>query len=290
MNAWLIKNKYIISDNFYKLCDILVSTAKKHNINLTIYDNINIISVLSENKFNKPDFVLFWDKDVKLASYIESKGIRLFNKSEAIKICDDKSLTYLALLKEKINMPKTIFSPLIYYHSLSEEKDFINFVEKHLGYPFVYKECLGSFGQQVYLINNSDEFCYHINKSGINPFICQEYIKTSTGRDLRLYVVGDKVLGAMKRENKNGDFRANIELGGIGSKYVATDEQIDMAKKVTKILDLDFAGVDILFGENGKPILCEVNSNAYFVGFNNILSINVADYIFDYIRNEISNM
>lgn len=287
MKAWLVKNKYLVSENFTKLEEIILKSAKEHKVDITVYNNIEIINVLSEKNYEKPDFVLFWDKDVKLASFIESQDIKIFNSSTAIKTCDDKSLTYLALINADIMMPKTIFSPLIYYHSLSDESDFIDFVEKHLNYPFVYKECVGSFGMQVYLVNDRDEFIKRIINSGINPFICQEYIMTSKGRDLRLYVVGDEVVGTMKRENKNGDFRANIELGGIGTKYEANDRQKALAIKAVKTLDLDFAGVDILFGKDDEPLLCEVNSNAYFVGFNETTGLNVADKIFEYILKKV---
>ena len=283
MKAWFIKNKYFISDNFLKLEKLVIESAKRNNICLTIFDNIDVIKVLSEKKYEKPDFVLFWDKDIKLASFIESEGIKVFNSSNSIKICDDKSLTYLSLLKENIKQPKTIFSPLIYYHSLANEETFISFVTSHLRFPFVYKECVGSFGKQVYLINDVKEFKDRIVSSGINPFFCQEFIKNSFGKDLRLYVVGDKVVGSMKRENFSGDFRANIELGGIGSKYDANENQKNMAIIAVKKLKLNFAGVDILFGENDEPILCEVNSNAYFVGINKVVDAHIEDYIFDYI-------
>ena len=286
MYSWLITNKYFVSNNFNTIKDLLLNSAKENNIMMDVFNNIEIIDILSSNNFKKPDFVLFWDKDIKLAKYIENCGIRVFNSSYSIRICDDKSLTYLYLL-DVVRQPKTIFSPLIYYHSLADDDEFINLAISKLKFPFIFKECFGSFGKQVYLINSKNELVEKIRNAGNFPFIMQEYIKESYGKDLRVYVVGDKIVGAIKRENINGDFRANIEIGGKAYKYDLNSEEKDMALKVAKHLKLDFCGVDILFGKDNTPILCEVNSNAYFLGMNNSLNIKVEDEIIKYIINEI---
>lgn len=287
MFAWLITNKYYISDNFLQLKKLLFNSAKKNGIELKEFSNVNAMFELSKNKFEKPAFVLFWDKDIKLAKYIESEGIKVFNNSKSIYLCDDKSLTYITLRNKNIKQPKTIFSPLIYYHNLSNDNEYIDFVVKTLRLPFVFKECFGSFGQQVYLINDVDDLKKRISSSDVWPYIMQEFINTSFGRDLRIYVVGDKVVGGMLRRNTNGDFRANIEIGGEGTKYKINDKQKEIALSAVKNLGLDFAGVDLLFGENEEPILCEVNSNAYFTGFNKAVETSVEDYIFDYILDYI---
>ena len=287
MFAYLIKNKYIISKNFDKLLSYFIKASNTYDVELSVVNNIEAINIFAKKGFRKPDFVIFWDKDVKLAKYLESIGIKVFNSAESIRLCDDKSLTYLNLNNAGINQPKTVFSPLIYYHSLSEDREYIDFLLSYFTFPFVFKECFGSFGQQVYLIHNKDELVDRIKKCDVWPFIIQEFIKESAGRDLRIYVVGDKVIGAMKRENKNGDFRANIEIGGMASRYVPNELEIDLALKASKELKLSFCGVDILFGSGNKPILCEVNSNAYFVKFNEIFNLNVADNIFEYIISTI---
>ena len=283
MFAYLIKNKYIISKNFDKLLEYFIEAANNHNVDLQVVNNIEAIEIFSKKDFKRPDFVIFWDKDVKLAKYLESIGIKVFNSSESIRLCDDKSLTYLSLNNLGFKQPKTVFSPLIYYHNLAEDDEYIDFILSHFSFPFVFKECFGSFGQQVYLINSKEELIDRIKKCDVWPFVIQEFIKESKGRDLRIYVVGDKVVGAMKRENKNGDFRANIEIGGVASKYEANKLEKELALKVAKELKLNFCGVDILFGEGDDRILCEVNSNAYFTKFNEILGINVADLILDHI-------
>ena len=287
MNAWLITNKYFISKSFENLKKLFIESAKNHNIDLRVYNNLEVINILSKNNYFKPSFVLFWDKDVKLANYIELQGIKVFNSSNSIRLCDDKSLTYLKLLNSNIKQPKTLFSPLLYYHNAAEDDDFINFIISKFKFPFVFKECFGSFGQQVYLVNNIDELKNKIKSVDVWPYIIQEFIKSSYGKDLRLYVVGGEVKASMKRENTAGDFRANIEVGSHGIIYNPNYKQIEMAVKVSKELGLDFGGIDLLFGENDEPIFCEANSNAYFNELNKVANVKIEDYIFDYIVNSI---
>ena len=96
----------------------------------------------------------------------------------------------------------------------------------------------------------------------------------------------DRVVTAMERINEN-DFRANITNGGRMKKYAPTKEQREMVLLVCRELHLDFAGVDILFGKEGEPILCEVNSNAHFKNIYDCTGVNVADHIIQYIKEKI---
>ena len=104
------------------------------------------------------------------------------------------------------------------------------------------------------------------------------------GRDIRLQVVGDKVIAAMLRENKD-DFRANLTNGGSATDY--TDKVSaawkQMALDACRVLNLDFAGVDILFGPDGEPVLCEVNSNAHFKNLFDCTGVNAAEAIIKHI-------
>ena len=283
MKAWLITNKYFISDSFLLLKKHLVESANKKGIELIEYNNVDVVKTIYNANYSKPNFVLFWDKDVKLASFLESDGIKVFNSSESIKLCDDKSLTYLRLRNKGIKMPKTFFSPLLYYHNILEDDTILDYIINELSFPFVFKECFGSFGKQVYLINNKEEFIEKIKCVDCWPYIMQEFIKSSFGKDLRVYVVGDKCIASMKRENTSGDFRANIEIGSCGSIYEINNEQKELAIKVVKELGLTFGGIDLLFDEDDSPIFCEANSNAYFNEINKIVNIKIEDHIFDYI-------
>ena len=287
MLAWLVTNKYYVSDSFLNIVNSFIEASKKLNIKLVVQNNVDLRNLLFKRNYEKPNFVIFWDKDVKLASMIENEGIRVFNSSESIRICDDKSLTYLKLCNSGIKQPKTIISPLLYFHSILENEDFIDFVVSELKFPLVFKECFGSFGKQVFLIKSKEELIATIKSVNDRPFILQEFIQSSFGKDLRVYVVGDKIVAAMKRFNDTGDFRANIEAGSKGEPYTLNDKQTEMALTVAKTLKLDYAGIDLLFGNNDEPIFCEANSNAYFNAINRVNSINIENYILEYAINHI---
>ena len=282
MCGYFIYNRQLVSDKFIKLFDCFKEESKRLNIDLAFVDNVNANILFSDNKFEIKDFVIFWDKDVKLCKLLEDSGHKVFNNRISIEICDDKSKTYISLLNRNINQPTTIISPLIFNNSIVNNNDFIDYSVDKLSFPIVVKECFGSFGQQVYLAKDRKELAVILDKLGCKPFILQEFISTSFGKDIRVEVVGDEVVATVMRENKN-DFRANITNGGTAYNYNLNNKQKEMALKVTKILDLHFAGVDILFGENDEPILCEVNSNAYPINVQNITGVNIVSKILEYI-------
>ena len=91
----------------------------------------------------------------------------------------------------------------------------------------------------------------------------------------------------MLRYNKD-DFRSNISNGGAGSKYEPKPSYIELAEKASKALGLDFAGVDVLFGENDEPIICEINSNPQFKSTLDATGVNLAEHIASYIINKIN--
>lgn len=291
MQGWLVVNGYLKSEKFQEIYRWLMDAAKKEDIYLREIPNDQLDSILPANPQNinwkeRPDFVLFWDKDVKLARLLEREGFRVFNCADGIEACDDKALTFIRLKNKNIKMPKTFIAPMTFD---KEYKDytFVLQVEGSLGYPMVIKENKGSFGEQVYLVRNYYEAMEKIKEIGHDEFIMQEYIECSKGRDVRLHVVGEEVVTAMERVNEN-DFRANITNGGTMKNYVPTKAQKDMALSVCRALGLDFAGVDILFGKDNEPILCEVNSNAHFKNIYDCTGVNVAEYIIRYIKENIS--
>ena len=99
-------------------------------------------------------------------------------------------------------------------------------------------------------------------------------------------MVGDQVIAAIERRNEHGDFRANIEHGGVASAYAPTAQESALALAACRALGLDFGGVDLLEAEDG-PVVCEVNSNAHFAGLISATGVNPADHIMQYIRRAV---
>ena len=154
-------------------------------------------------------------------------------------------------------------------------------------FPLVVKKSYGSFGMGVQLVHGMPELQKIAQEFLYQPHFYQRYIAQSGGRDIRVIVIGGKAIGAMERVARKGEFRSNIELGGEGRNIVLSAPYRETAERAAKALGLDYCGVDLLETENG-PILCEVNSNAFFEGFENVTGIDVAaayaKYICDCIK------
>ena len=149
----------------------------------------------------------------------------------------------------------------------------------------VIKEAYGSFGAQVYLASDKQTAQNIIAKIDWKPFIMQEYISESYGRDIRVNVVGGKVVCAMKRENDK-DFRSNITGGGKASRVSLTKEQETLALSACQAVGADFAGVDILLGKD-TSLVCEVNTNPHFRSTLDCTGVDLSEYIMRYILERI---
>ncbi len=284
--GWLVVNHFLQTNKFTDLYERLSRGAEKAGLSLTVKTGSELLCCISHGfvhpQENLPDFVLFWDKDIRLAQMLENMGLKLFNSAKAIALCDDKSLTHMAL-EGFVPMPKTICAPMTYPGVGYTDTSFVKDAVVVLGLPMVIKECFGSFGAQVYLCHTEKEAEDKVKELAGQPFIMQSFIAESFGKDLRLQVVGDRVIAAMLRYNEKGDFRAGITSGGSMTPYEPSEEQCALAVSVCKKLGLDFAGVDFLFGEDGEMILCEVNSNAHFKNLYDCTGVDAATEIMSYI-------
>lgn len=282
MVGWLVVNHFLNTPKFHELYAWIERSAQAEGVELVRKTNVELATQLLASD-ERPDFVMFWDKDVRLAQLLEARGVRCFNNARAIEVCDDKALTYSTLAATDIRQPKTIVVPKAYAAVEWAETGFADKAIVCLGLPLVAKLCFGSFGTQVQLIKSRDELLRFLDEAGTEPAILQEFIAESKGRDARIQVVGGEVVAAMQRTAAEGDFRSNLTNGGSAVPYEPTPEQAAFAIDVCDQLQLDFAGVDIMFGEGGAPILCEVNSNAHFVNLSNVTGIDVGAAIMRYV-------
>ena len=282
MKAWLVVNTFMRTVKFNNLYNMLSLAFKKHNVDLEVKTASDISLEVNQPILNKPDFALFWDKDIYLAKRLENEGIKLFNNAKAVELCDNKILMYQELARSGVRIPRTFIAPKTFEGLNYTSRDFVNNVINEIGLPLVIKEAYGSFGEQVYLANTKEEANKIIDQIGYKDFLMQEYIANSKGRDIRVNVVGDEAIVSMYRENLY-DFRSNISNGGTGKKYEPKQKYLDLAIKAAQALDLTFAGVDVLFGEDDEPIICEVNSNPQFASTLSFTGVNLGEYIADYI-------
>lgn len=237
------------------------------------------------NALDGYDFYVFWDKDKYVLSALEKAGKRTFNRASAIEKCDDKMTTYIALADGGVPLVKTVPGLLCFDPSAEISPGSVERLESLIPYPIVVKEAYGSQGKSVYLAENREELLSIAEKLKCKPHLYQEFIAESKGRDLRVIVLGGKVLGGMLRDSGGKDFRSNIGAGGFGKACEPTREQAEIAVKAAEILGLDYCGVDLLLGNNG-PIVCEVNSNAFFRAFEKVTGVNVAAAYARYVLDE----
>ena len=113
--------------------------------------------------------------------------------------------------------------------------------------------------------------------------IIQEYIDTAPGIDIRVLVIGDKTIAAMKRTGPSGDFRANISNGGTAEQIEITEEIDFIARETARILGLQIAGIDLLFTEDGFSV-CEANSSPGFSGMDKYCGTDLAGSIVSFIE------
>lgn len=217
------------------------------------------------------------DLEVSLIKQFQMMNIPVVNDYLAISYAKNKLRTLQILAKKKLPVPRTIVVRKFEY--IDEA------IRKVGGYPVVLKTPFGSYGAGVVIVESRRSLYSALDviwmSMKTNIILIQEYVAEAYGSDYRVFVVGDKVVAAMKRTAKQGEFRSNLHLGGQASKVKLTEEEERIAVKSTQAMGLQIAGVDILRSDHG-PVIMEVNSNPGFFGLANITGINVAKKVIDY--------
>jgi RimK family alpha-L-glutamate ligase len=214
--------------------------------------------------------------------HFEQAGVTCINGSLPIETVKDKLRTSQILSRSGIAIPNTMMVRMPIDDKL---------VETSIGFPCVIKVVTGSYGEGVYLCERKRDYKklmeFIDNLGNKKTMIVQEYLGERVGEDLRVLVIGGKVIGAMRRTAPDGDFRANITAGGTGENFELTEEIEYLARETARVLGLDIAGVDLLFDQRGFRV-CEANSNPGFLGFERYCGVDVADFITEYVRFKIN--
>ena len=294
MNGWILyKNKVEESYETQKLIEefekqgLKIRVVNPQDVDIFV-DRDDRKSILVAGKSRPlPDFVIprtgsgttYFIKAI--IRHLERLGVILINGSNSIDTVKDKLYTQQVLGQSSLPVPKT----LLVKHPID-----IDFVEKNIGYPAIIKTLSGSFGAGVFLCENRKQLqqllkMAEITKPSYN-IIIQEFIKDSYGKDLRVLVVNGKVAGCMMRQAVDDDFRANITRGGEGIPYQIDDDIQWLGGESSRLLNLDIAGVDLLF-DNGGYRICEVNSSPGFEGMDKFCKTNIAEKIVTYVTHKI---
>lgn len=152
------------------------------------------------------------------------------------------------------------------------------------GWPIIAKHEKGFQGRSVKKLDDVKElnnFVKKIDEKNIGMFLWQKYLPTRS--DIRVIVLKGKSIGAMRRSARGDEFRSNYSLGGKAEKWELTDDDRMLAKKVARVCELDYCGVDIMKDEKGKSYILEVNRQCQFKGFEESTGVNVAKKVVEMI-------
>lgn len=277
MKGIILTNAFWCNDDSLYQARRLVDEFEKLDVQVEIKRNDDFDIIIDKgikNALGNYDFCIYLDKDNYVLKGLVESGTTVFNNYESIIKCDDKVLTLIELAKEGIPVPKTIPSLLCYENKYQISDKIINKIENELGYPLVLKLNRGSLGAGVFLIEDRKQLVEYVNKYKTQPHHYQRCIKDSVGIDVRVIVVGGEVIGGMERKAKSG-LVANVARGGSAKKIDLSPKLKEYAKRIAKILNLDYCGIDFLY-ENNSYVVIEVNSNAFFSEFEKVTGINVA--------------
>lgn len=291
-NLWVITfGECTRLDRFREECakrKIKLNIIKSYNVQIT---NDKIFYEDKEIFFRKNDIIWSISNNAvghHIVQYIHKKfknKVKFIWPNVDANRFADKFWTSIFFSNNKIETPKTVF-----INTFKDEK--IEKLVKHVnGYPCVIKACIGSMGENVEIARSSEEVKTFIEKNiskkvdvpfRRKSFLLQEFIEESSGTDYRVLCLDGKILGAIKRTAQNGDFKANVSLGGKAEVVEINKEIKEKAKKIMKKGKLFYAGIDFIKSKNGYLAL-EINTSAQFKGFEKATGINVAEKIIERI-------
>ncbi len=281
LSGYLIE-KYNNMGNAYT-CRRLVEEAQKQNIDLKligVYDS----SVTQDSCYNNGvllsarDFVINRYKFGKIKDNLNKLGKKSYNALNPLNL-------YINKLEQLKNIESQYFQKPKYIAGMSDLS--FEMLADILKLPFVAKGLESSMGEEVFLIKNKNDYDALFQSFLPNKeWIFQEFIKSSAGRDMRLYCIRGEVIAGMERISNN-DFRANVALGSSVHKIGITPEFQAIAQDIYRQTGLDFIGLDLLFGAN-EPYFCEINVTAGMEGIERASGINVAGAFIKTIKGDFN--
>ncbi len=208
--------------------------------------------------------------------------MKTFSTTESVALVRsrDKLRSLQILARAGLGLPKTVFT--------NYSKDVDQVIDAVGGAPCVIKLLEGTQGLGVVLAETKKAA-----ESVLEAFnglqarvIVQEFIKEAKGADIRVLIIGDTVVGAMKRQAKEGEFRSNLHRGGTAQVVELTDEEENAALRAAKAMNLSVAGVDLLQSARG-PLILEVNSSPGLEGIEAATGKDIAGSIIKYIERNV---
>src|SRR5690625_5217984 len=280
MNGWLIYNKTDACENGSYI-QWMIAEAKKQNlaVNLVLREDIStgIFANQQEIRLHNqpvalPHFAMVRTIDPLLSLHLESAGVKTFNSAYISNMCNHKSMTHYELNRLGIPMVDSLFAKK---EALPDRAPF--------HFPFVVKEATGRSGKQVHLIDSHEEWEVFIHSSLMNDLVIQS-ANVRLGKDVRVFIVGKKIVGAVLRENKN-NFHANFKLGGTAQWYDLKDSELQMIQTIVHHFEFDFVGIDFLIDLDGHLLFNEIEDVVGSRILSAVSTINILEKYCTHIRN-----
>lgn len=187
-----------------------------------------------------PDFAIVRTIDPFLSENLEAAGVKLFNNAFVSRIANNKAACYAFLSKRGIPMVETYFG---------------NVAEKDRTYPLIIKSVAGHGGSEVFMVNNDDEYDDVLGKLQNKQTVVQKPCETP-GKDLRVYVLGNKIIAGVLRES-DSSFKSNYSLGGRATLHELTEKERALAEKIISFFDFGLVGIDLIYNGD-EPLFNEI--------------------------------
>jgi len=266
------RNRHYI-ELYFKACikyGVMLDVYLLERLSFGVKEN-NLFLFYDGKPITPPDFAVMRLRESILSRQLEQMGVKTFNSSEVCELSNDKRRTYQFATERQLPMMDTWF--------LTRET-----ADIPLPYPVVVKSARGFGGHEVKLVSDVAELHEALGSFPKDGAVVQR-LATDTGKDLRVYVVGNKIVCAMLRSAK-ADFRSNFGLGGSAAPYVLNKRETEMVERVLSSIQFGLAGIDFVF-HNGEAVFNEIED---VVGARMLYQYTDIDIVDLYIEHIISSM
>ena len=280
MKGWLIYGKAEAEKNRWFI-QTLIEYAAKCGMDLKLKYAQDIAFGINKEglKVNGgfPQFVINRSIFPFLSEFFEKAGVKVFNNSFISNVCNDKRKTHFYLADKGIPMMDTLFY----------DRRFFSYDEEVIEYPCVVKPADGHGGEGVCIVNNKYELAETVKSYATDCFLVQKIAGTK-GRDLRVYVLGNRILAGALRSS-DLDFRSNFSLGGKASLYDISPKEKKLIEKVISCFDFTYAGIDFIF-DGDEMKLNEIEDVVGARMLYELTDLNVHELFINHIKGQMGSL
>lgn len=282
IEGWVVYNREDLKKNI-SFATMIREYGLKRGLNIKILERENIcMGVCKEGLFIKaegqerlPQFVINRTRDSLFAKQLELLKIKVFNTYEVTDLCNNKLKTHQFVNQLGIPSVNTFFFDGLYH----------TYEEVQLDFPIVVKTVDGHGGEEVYKVESKEELAKCIEDLGRRYLVLQEMCSQS-GVDVRVFVVGNRPLAAIKREAK-GDFRSNYSLGGSTSLFEIDETLQRLTKRILDNLRCDCVGIDFMIDKEGGYLFNEIEDVVGSRSLYQNSDLDIADIYIEHIKEKL---